>query len=1453
MTADEMEVENLEAMEDSGSTSSEDDGSSGGDAHSSGEGHEDMEGSDEEREEKASNPAFSKFMQGFWDLASVDVPVRVGAAAMIVRHVSAPDGGDAEYAVKRLVRGMCSSRECARQGFASCLAQVLTVLPKDEPTTPAVLEQILKATQTTVAMKGADERELALGRLLGVSALAMSGRLGSAPESAEVALKAVAELYTRRKWIGQAAGEAALLVTSKAFEGEGEFLGMALPLLAPLLKGKDGSTLQIVDLSPDQLLLCLGLRSIMRQRGLDPQEDDSLKQALPPFLRHASVVRAGKIQDLIAPLKQSASAFPKVHSVWSRLWDDLGLSPAREQTRASLSAKRLKKLGEVWSAVVDGALTSTSLNNKGTAVLVLKQVLQRVPAAGVWHVLSPGIVRLMLNHTKGEENYLYSLVCMTLKQLPKIVKDDQEVQAQVAACLLRRGTIRFDSRVGINVIASLVRGMGQEALDAHVEFLKGVVQGKSGWTDAEGSMSNGAAATSGGDGQTPASNEHETTDGSGLAERLQAVEALCSLARSFGGGGGGGGRKGDARTAAISTAMGGGPEAQGKRMTKTAKFLLEAGFFTPEEGATALPPKLQELCRSKFFSLIADIANKPLFWGTSSSTANTTSDKKKSPSKKTKTPPPSSDGAEATWGALEALWSLHETWQALEAGGSGSAGRKLVKGVSVGPDEREACALAVAVVGRIRAANGERADKLGSAFAGILLMVSLHLLEGSEEDGRGEERCEHITDLVETYGRMSGNGKGSGEDDEDDEDDDEEDRNDPDPLSMLADVLVAVVAEPSAHSVRGLRDTARRVWGMVCGVCPLTKSALDTLLAAVCGEDDGGSSDSDGEQSENEDEDEVSQHHAQTARRSAAASDDRFPEKMFLALKETRRFGVEGRGDSVMVDPSDLQALLTGNDNSSDDDEDGGEGLQHHAGADKALGALLGLKKSGRKKGALEAQRQGFQIRLRALDLLEVVCSRRPDSQYLLAALLAVLKAIKKLESSGVGNRAGGEASALSIRLQTLYKNRLCKCKPRVIAEEEDQTSQAGTAAGKDDEEAEEFSAGFSARTAEDFSELIGLCRAWEKDARLASLALEGALSCLRSLKGRRRSLDQVNGVGKKGKAKAAGGKDSKGAQEALERAFEALAASVDLFFAKRRGGGFTPVQAIQVEEVVKRFPEVLAPVLVKAAQKTAASDFLRTEAFRLLGGVLQRRSTMDPTSRDAVLAQCPAIFKALADAFCTTATEAASANAATATSADGNDSQSATATEDKKKTPSPKANPASSTMLKAKRLKPLLACLSTTLSSVAAAAADDDDESGVGGNTVGSLSGLGSEAKKLKAALEAVGEASASLAMQLQCGQVAQELDEAFAGMGGADDAMDADGDDVGEQQSSKKKKKKRKVEEEVTPSESSLASPKRTKAAKSDSPATTPTSGKADAGTSKAKGSSSSKKKKKKERKEE
>ena len=53
---------------------------------------------------------------------------------------------------------------------------------------------------------------------------------------------------------------------------------------------------------------------------------------------------------------------------------------------------------------------------------------------------------------------------------------------------------------------------------------------------------------------------------------------------------------------------------------------------------------------------------------------------------------------------------------------------------------------------------------------------------------------------------------------------------DPDPLSMLADVLVAVVAEPSSHSVRGLRDTARYEGGGGCVFVGSISSYFEALL-----------------------------------------------------------------------------------------------------------------------------------------------------------------------------------------------------------------------------------------------------------------------------------------------------------------------------------------------------------------------------------------------------------------------------------------------------------------------------------------------------------------------------------------------------------------------------------------------------------------------------------------------
>lgn len=87
---------------------------------------------------------------------------------------------------------------------------------------------------------------------------------------------------------------------------------------------------------------------------------------------------------------------------------------------------------------------------------------------------------------------------------------------------------------------------------------------------------------------------------------------------------------------------------------------------------------------------MADIAAKPLFWQTAPVTGHAATIDEGSAASLS---PSEGSGR----GALEALWGLHETWKRLEEGG-----RKLVDGVTVGSDEREARSVALGVVGRIR-------------------------------------------------------------------------------------------------------------------------------------------------------------------------------------------------------------------------------------------------------------------------------------------------------------------------------------------------------------------------------------------------------------------------------------------------------------------------------------------------------------------------------------------------------------------------------------------------------------------------------------------------------------------------------------------------------------------------------------------------------------------------------
>ncbi|GAA5868932.1 hypothetical protein JCM3774_006794 [Rhodotorula dairenensis] len=118
-------------------------------------------------------------------LASHHPDTRIDAAcdlldALPLAHHAPPahatTNADLPYALKRLVAGLASSNDAARQGFAVALAQLTALLP-NQADQARVLPQLLEATASRPGIDAREERDLLFARLVGLHALVRSGVL----------------------------------------------------------------------------------------------------------------------------------------------------------------------------------------------------------------------------------------------------------------------------------------------------------------------------------------------------------------------------------------------------------------------------------------------------------------------------------------------------------------------------------------------------------------------------------------------------------------------------------------------------------------------------------------------------------------------------------------------------------------------------------------------------------------------------------------------------------------------------------------------------------------------------------------------------------------------------------------------------------------------------------------------------------------------------------------------------------------------------------------------------------------------------------------------------------------------------------------------------------------------------------------------------------------------------
>lgn len=250
------------------------------------------------------------------------------------------------------------------------------------------------------------------------------------------------------------------------------------------------------------------------------------------------------------------------------------------------------------------------------------------------------------------------------------------------------------------------------------------------------------------------------------------------------------------------------------------------------------------------------------------------------------------------------------------------------------------------------------------------------------------------------------------------------------------------------YSSKGIREAVRRVWQALCSATDgrLPVEVIDGIVAATTGEDisddaaaadadeEEGEDDADGDGEEDEaadddDEDGDDGVNEKGGRKNHKGKIDKMTTAATVkASKKPVTAAAAGGNDDeeeedIMLSEEDALQLL----NESDDDEDGDDdgALQHDESMDAALVHMLNLKKQARKQGLLRAQKQELLVRLRAMDLLEIVVDRVSSGLLLFPTFLPLLNCVRKSYSS-MALQSIAEGTSFTQRLHTLIEQKVC-------------------------------------------------------------------------------------------------------------------------------------------------------------------------------------------------------------------------------------------------------------------------------------------------------------------------------------------------------------------------------------------------------------------------------------------
>ncbi|KAL6545842.1 hypothetical protein OROGR_009716 [Orobanche gracilis] len=378
------------------------------------------------------------------------------------------------YAVRRLIRGVSSSRECARQGFA--LGLTILVGTVSSIKLESLLKLIVTLLEVTSSMKGQEARDCLLGRLFAYGALARSGKLTEEwiSDNNTSLIKEFSGLLialAAKKRYLQESGIAVILEMVEKNTSQ-------LPVEAVLHHVLEAPGLQewfegaTAVGNPDALLLAL---RVQEKIGVDFK----CGKLLPSPYSKSSLFTAKHLSVIGNCLKESTFCQPRLHSVWPVLVSNLLPDVVQDIDSSSglVSVKKHKKSRKFGSTdedternlrcffevTIECLLLSSSHDRKKLAFDILLLLLPKLPASCVHILLSNKVVQCLMDILATKDSWLFKVAQYFLKELSDWVVQDDVRRVEVIVALQKHSNGKFDCLTRSKTVKDLMSDFENES------------------------------------------------------------------------------------------------------------------------------------------------------------------------------------------------------------------------------------------------------------------------------------------------------------------------------------------------------------------------------------------------------------------------------------------------------------------------------------------------------------------------------------------------------------------------------------------------------------------------------------------------------------------------------------------------------------------------------------------------------------------------------------------------------------------------------------------------------------------------------------------------------------------------------------------------------------------------------------------------------------------------------